>query len=241
MYGTRVCHHMDESGVIKDGKMIGKRLMIRGMLEDGSMCFFTAITSNNVKRWLHMHAGWRHRRGRQLPYSTKLLDAGERAVRGRLVRWFVTGMLAAMILGCSVGAPRPAGVQSHPAADVVASDDADSERGAPRGVTGVWEGLSLGGRAAMRYITLTLVQLGSEVTGYYKCAYGNQLCRNMNETGVIKDGKMIGRRLMMRVMLEDGSMCYFTGVPQGDKLQGAYFCMYGAGGEGGRFRTERSY
>jgi len=48
MYGTRACHHMDESGVIKDGKMIGKRLMIRGMLEDGSMCFFTAITSNNV-------------------------------------------------------------------------------------------------------------------------------------------------------------------------------------------------
>ena len=48
MYGTRVCHHMDESGVIKDGKMIGKRLMIRVMLEDGSMCFFTAITSNNV-------------------------------------------------------------------------------------------------------------------------------------------------------------------------------------------------
>ena len=45
----------------------------------------------------------------------------------------------------------------------------------------------------------------------------------------------------MRVMLKDGSMCYFTGVPQGDELQGAYVCIYGAGGEGGRFRTERSY
>ena len=63
----------------------------------------------------------------------------------------------------------------------------------------------------------------------------------MNETGVIKDGKMIGGRLMMRVMLKDGSMCFFTGVPQGDELQGAYVCIYGAGGEGGRFRTERSY
>jgi hypothetical protein len=71
----------------------------------------------------------------------------------------------------------------------------------------------------MRYVTLTLVQQGSEVTGYYRCAYGNQLCRNMDESGVIKDGKMIGRRLMMRVMLEDGSMCCFTGVPQGDELQ----------------------
>jgi hypothetical protein len=27
------------------------------------------------------------------------------------------------------------------------------------------------------------------------------------------------------VTLVDGSMCYFTGVSQGDELQGAYFCM----------------
>jgi len=137
-----------------------------------------------------------------------------------------------------MGPLQPAGVQSHSAADVAASDDAKAKGDAARGVTGVWEGMSRGPRAAMRYITLTMVQQGNEVTGYYRCAYGTQLCQNMNETGVIKDGKMIGARLMMRVMLEDGSMCYFTGVPHGDRLQGAYFCI---GTEIGRFRTERSY
>jgi hypothetical protein len=158
-----------------------------------------------------------------------------------MMRWLATGLIALMIAGCSVGPPQPAGVHSHPAADGVASDDAKEKDDGPRGVTGVWEGFILARPAAMRYITLTMVQQGNEVTGYYKCAYGTQLCRNMNESGVIKNGKMIGRRLRMRVMLEDGSMCYFTGVPQGDRLQGAYFCIHGIGTENGRFRTERSY
>jgi hypothetical protein len=158
-----------------------------------------------------------------------------------MMKWFATGLLALIIPGCSVGPPQPVGVQNHSAADVAASDDAKAKDDAARGVTGVWEGMSQGPRAAMRYITLTMVQQGNEVTGYYRCASGTQLCRNMNETGVIKGGKMIGRRLTIHVMLGDGSMCYFTGVPQGDKLQGAYVCIYGTGGEGGRFRTERSY
>jgi hypothetical protein len=137
----------------------------------------------------------------------------DEVVRNWLARLDDRGMLS--------GAPQPAGVQSHPAADVAASDDAKAEDDAARGVTGVWEGMSQGPRAAMRYITLTMVQQGNDVTGYYRCAYGTQLCRNMEETGVIKDGKMIGRRLMMRVMLRDGSTCYFTGVPQATSC-GAY-------------------
>jgi hypothetical protein len=83
-----------------------------------------------------------------------------------MMRWFATGLLALMIAGCSMGAPQPAGVQSHSAADVAAADDAKAEDGAPLGVTGVWEGMSRGPRAAMRYITLTMVQRGNEVTGY---------------------------------------------------------------------------
>jgi hypothetical protein len=198
-----------------------------------------SVLVESLRQQAMLHPG--HHRGRQLQYAKKLLDASARAMGDRVGRWFVTGVLAAMVTGCSVGEAQPVGVQRHPVADVVASDDAHSERGALPGVTGVWEGFSLGRPAAMRYITLTLIQQGTAVTGYYKCAYGTQLCRNMNESGVIKDGKMIGRRLTIRVMLEDGSMCYFTGVPQGDELQGAYFCIYGAGGELGRFRTERSY
>ncbi len=158
---------------------------------------------------------------------------------GRLLRWLIVGILAAMASGCAAAASESTAEPSAAAAAAIV--EAHSDDAASNGVTGVWEGMSQGPRAAMRYITLTMVQQGNEVTGYYKCAYGTQLCRNMEETGVIKDGKMIGKRLMMRVMLGDGSTCYFTGVPQGDKLQGVYICNYGTGGEGGRFRTERSY
>jgi hypothetical protein len=160
-------------------------------------------------------------------------------VAGRLLQWLILAILAAMPPGCAARAsPSPAEQSATAAAAIV---EAHSDDAASKGVTGVWEGFILARPAVMRYITLTLVQQGNEVTGYYRCAYGNQICRNMNETGVIKDGKMIKRRLMMRVMLVDGSMCYFTGVPQGDELQGVYFCVHGVGGENGRFRTVRSY
>ena len=158
---------------------------------------------------------------------------------GRRLRWLIVGILAAMASGCAAAASESTAEPSAGAAAAIV--EAHSDDAASKGVTGVWEGMSQGPRAAMRYITLTMVQQGNDVTGYYRCAYGTQLCRNMEETGVIKDGKMIGRRLMMRVMLGDGSTCYFTGVPQGDKLRGVYICNYGTGGEGGRFRTERSY
>lgn len=158
---------------------------------------------------------------------------------GRRLRWLIVGILAAMASGCAAAASESTAEPSAAAAAAIV--EAHSDDAASNGVTGVWEGLILARPAVMRYITLTMVQQGNEVTGYYKCAYGTQLCRNMNESGVIKDGKMIGKRLMMRVMLGDGSMCYFTGVPQGDKLRGVYVCNFGTGGEGGRFRTERSY
>jgi hypothetical protein len=67
------------------------------------------------------------------------------------------------------------------------------------GVTGVWQGKSTARCAptsertrcgAVNDITFTLVQRGSEVTGSYKCAYGNMNCRNMNNTGRISNGKM---------------------------------------------------
>jgi hypothetical protein len=120
------------------------------------------------------------------------------------------------------------------------------------GITGVWEGTSvadcmgveisdMGRCEATQNITLTMFQEGSKVSGYYRCAYGNQNCRNLAMTGVIKNGNMEGRRLMMRVMLEDGSMCYFTGIPAGDRLDGRYSCMTTGLFEQGRFRTQRSY
>src|SRR5260370_7213437 len=122
--------------------------------------------------------------------------------------------------GCAAGASES--IAEPSAAAAAAIGGAHSDDAASNGVTGVWEGMSQGPRAAMRYITLTMVQQGNDVTGYYRCAYGTQLCRNMEETGVIKDGKMIGKRLMMRVMLGDAPTCYFTGLPPAHKPHRVY-------------------
>ncbi len=121
---------------------------------------------------------------------------------GRLLRWLIVGILAAMASGCAAAASESTAEPSAAAAAAIV--EAHSDDAASNGVTGVWEGMSQGPRAAMRYITLTMVQQGNDVTGYYRWAYGTQLCRNMEESGVIKDGKMIGKRLMMGVMLGDG-------------------------------------
>ncbi|MGH7917354.1 MAG: hypothetical protein ACREQE_07785 [Candidatus Binataceae bacterium] len=120
------------------------------------------------------------------------------------------------------------------------------------GLTGVWEGVSVAqclngmpdpGRCnAWQNITLTMFQSGDKVTGYYKCAYGTQVCRNLDENGVIRNGTIKHGRLMMRVMLPDGSMCFFTGIPRHNHLSGGYSCLQGGGLlEEGHFRTQRSY
>jgi hypothetical protein len=54
--------------------------------------------------------------------------------------------------------------------------------------------------------------------------------------------KMIGKRMMIRVMLEDGSMGFFTAITSNNVMDGGYTCMQGGGIiEGGSFRTQRSY
>ena len=117
------------------------------------------------------------------------------------------------------------------------------------GVTGVWRGKSSARCArtsdrtrcgAVNEITFNLVQRGPEVTGSYKCAYGNMNCRNMNDTGKIADGKMGKTLLTMRVMMPDGSSCRFSGQAQGDSIQGGYSCLNGgAKGEQGIWEARR--
>jgi hypothetical protein len=129
---------------------------------------------------------------------------------------------------------------------------AQTDRSADRGVSGVWQGISIsdcvgepadpGRCSAMQRITLTMFQQGATVTGFYKCAYGNQVCRHMDETGVIRNGTLKSTRLMMRIMHEDGSMCFFTGRPDGDRFEGGYECLQGGGiVEQGTFQTRRTY
>jgi len=119
-------------------------------------------------------------------------------------------------------------------------------------VTGVWQGRSFadcpiltttnpGRCAAMQHITLTMFQDGPRVSGSYRCAFGNENCRDLAETGVIRDGQMTARLLCIAVMLEDGSMCRFTGMPHNGILEGRYRCHWGGPMEQGGFRVERSY
>jgi hypothetical protein len=119
------------------------------------------------------------------------------------------------------------------------------------GVTGVWQGQTSATCAmtpdrtrcgAVNYITFTLFQHGSEVTGSYKCAYGNLNCRNMNDTGRVVNGKMGQTLLTMLVMLPDGSSCRFSGQPKADNIQGGYTCTQGgARVEQGLWKAQRSY
>jgi hypothetical protein len=93
----------------------------------------------------------------------------------------------------------------------------------------------------MQLITLTMFERNGQVTGSYKCAFGNEECRDLAETGVIRDGHMNARLLNLRVQLEDGTMCRFTGMPQNGIIEGHYQCHWGGPAEWGGFRVERSY
>ena len=186
---------------------------------------------------------------------------GPRGLTGALPgngRGLRAAALAIVMWGCASVTTPPGGDESSPpgAASAVAQPAAD-QSGPPggradRGVSGVWQGISVsncigqpsdpGRCAAMQSITLTMFQQGAEVTGFYKCAYGTQVCRHLNETGVIRNGKVNGTLLMMRVMHEDGSMCFFTGRPAGNRFNGGYECLQGGGIiEQGRFQTLRTY
>lgn len=119
-------------------------------------------------------------------------------------------------------------------------------------LTGVWDGTSVAGCLpfmpdlgrchAEQKIEFQMLQHGDSVSGYYQCSYGTQICRNLDESGVIRDASIVGRMLRMRVMNEDGSMCFFTGWRYGAAMKGDYSCLQGAGiVESGAFQTHRIY
>jgi hypothetical protein len=178
-----------------------------------------------------------------------------------ILRRLIVAAIAIVMWGCA-GVTPPNGDMAAPPVSVApgpSGGDASTvasatpaEVNADRGVSGVWQGISLsdcvgepadpGRCSAMQQITLTMFQRGAEITGFYKCAYGNQVCRHLNETGVIHNGTLSDTRLMMRIMHEDGSMCFFTGRPAGNRFEGGYECLQSGGiVEQGTFQTQRTY
>jgi hypothetical protein len=160
----------------------------------------------------------------------------------------VLAMLVTTTIGCAAAPHESVRLAGVPV-NLAMARPVDTQDSA---LSGVWQGTSVstsvgdpsdpGRIAAMQKITLTMFQQGDIVSGFYRCAYGNQVCRHMNETGVIRRGRLSHNRLTMRVMLEDGSMCFFTGVPEGERFAGGYECLQGGGIiEQGSFQTRRSY
>ena len=167
----------------------------------------------------------------------------------------------ALLQGCTAGAPQYAApAHTPPAATTTAQGDAalDAQRPAAaleKGrieVTGVWRGESSAECGmllpddtrcgAVNDITLTLLQQGAKVSGFYKCSYGNMDCRNGNDTGKVALGTMGTNLLQMRVMMPDGSDCIFNGRPTGNAIEGSYLCLQGGGLiERGIWRAGRNY
>ncbi|HTW88167.1 MAG TPA: hypothetical protein VMD75_09180 [Candidatus Binataceae bacterium] len=90
-------------------------------------------------------------------------------------------------------------------------------------------------------ITLSLLQEEKGVTGFYKCSFGNQACRDQNDSGKVAASSMHGRRFQMRIALPDLSSCIFQGAANGpSSIRGAYFCYQGGGlMEQGQFQIRR--
>jgi hypothetical protein len=129
---------------------------------------------------------------------------------------------------------------------------ASTEGSPPDTVAGVWEGTSVTGCSALQpdptrcnavsEIELTMLDHHSEITGFYRCATGTMVCRNLNETGVITNGGMHGKLLSLRVMMPDGSSCLFDGIPSKGRMAGNYLCLQGGGFvEQGRWQAQKSY
>lgn len=119
-------------------------------------------------------------------------------------------------------------------------------------IAGVWDGTSITGCMplqpeptrcnAVSDIELTMLQHHSRITGFYRCATGTMVCRNLDETGVITNGRMHGKMLSFRVLMPDGSSCLFFGIPSKGRVSGNYLCLQGGGFvERGRWQARKSY
>lgn len=141
---------------------------------------------------------------------------------------------------------------SAPCAQAASNEAAVKPRNSERSLVGVWEGTtiaicpgSIRSRCnAHQKVTITLIEgARSKLGGYYKCAYGNSNCYNMNETGKVASVNYTHGRLWIRVMMPDGTSCLFNGVViGGNTINGGYSCSAGGGKfERGSWRAKRKY
>jgi hypothetical protein len=171
--------------------------------------------------------------------------------------WYEALLLAAglltvvLMLGCASSTQTGTSYSSTPP-PTPAATAADAAK--PREhVMGVWDGTTLASCDSMlrfenrcnaqQKVTITLLEgKDSKLGGYYKCAYGNQNCYNLNETGKVVDATLNGSRVSMRVIMRDGTTCRFSGLDKGGDINGGYACYSGGSVlEQGSWRARHSY
>ncbi|MGH7905634.1 MAG: hypothetical protein ACREP6_03310 [Candidatus Binataceae bacterium] len=179
-------------------------------------------------------------------------------VRRKSLDQFAVLLMLLACWGCAGASPgSPAAVvETAPSSGMTAaSGGAAGKANAGGGMTGMWEGSS---RAscnafnpmafntrcnAINRITLTMVQEGAKITGFYKCSVGTTDCRNQNDSGNIASGTDKNGRLSLRIMLPDGSSCIFNGAKvKHNVIAGSYSCYQGGGlVEQGSYAVKRNY
>ncbi|MGA2411166.1 MAG: hypothetical protein ABSG46_12355 [Candidatus Binataceae bacterium] len=122
----------------------------------------------------------------------------------------------------------------------------------PKDVLGVWQGTSLANCQtslpnrcnAQQLITISLLPPGDngKIGGYYRCAYGNLNCFNMNTTGKVALVTVNRSLLSVLVMMPDGTSCRYQGRIVDDAINGGYSCSSGGSQfEQGTWRSRREY
>jgi hypothetical protein len=136
-------------------------------------------------------------------------------------------------------------------ADRISNAGGDKTTPIVNDLSGVWEGMSITSCNGVQFaarcdavvdVTLTILQDGSTVSGFYRCAPNTVTCYHANESGVIKSGVFSGGHLSFRVMMDDGESCIFQSRPTAQRMLGAFLCLQGSALiERGQWRLERSY
>jgi len=128
--------------------------------------------------------------------------------------------------------------------------EGSSESSSIEDLIGVWKGGSLcrwsrigtSCRGAVNIAFTLLPAVRSKMTGFYSCETSSVGCRHRLDHSAITTIEINGKRLWLRVMLDDGSSCLFTSRFRHDKMAGGYECLQGAGlVEQGQWWIERSY
>ncbi len=115
-------------------------------------------------------------------------------------------------------------------------------------VTGVWIGNltvdHVRGQATFvrQDISFTLLQEQSAISGFYRCWSIDKSSADFNLGGRVVRVSVRSQTLAMRVRMEDGSSCFFQGVPRSDDMKGSCTCFTARGSrERGWWHMRRAY